>query len=158
MSGSGSDDGFVEDAKALIRALGPVADELRAFGALARQKGGVAPAIFFLITSYILAGIFNVINVIAGSVLFAFDFLVGALTVAQIMLVGAFGGVGRDILSTAVSVQQAFADVLVGAGPLAPIIAVAVAAGALYLVSRVGVVLLGELPIGSSIVDLLGLR
>lgn len=158
MSGSESDGEFVKDVKALVGALGPVADELRAFGALAKEKGGVGPAIFFLITSYILAGIFDVINVIAGSILFAFDMVVGALRVARQLLIGAFGGVGRDILGVYTLVQQAFADVLAGAGPFAPIIAVAVAAGALYLIIRVGVALLGELPIGSSIVDLLGLR
>lgn len=157
MSGSESDS-LAEEAKALIRALGPVADELRQFGALVKQKGGIAPAIFFLISWYILGGIRSLLQVIVGSILSVFDLFVGALMVARLTLVGAFGGVGQEILGAYVTVQTVFAGLLAGAGPFAPVIAVGVAAVSLYVVIRVATVALGELPIGSSIVDLLGLR
>jgi hypothetical protein len=131
---------------------------LRELAALYQRYGSVPRAIFALISLYILNGLFSIINVVAGSVLFVFDLIVGSLRTAQALLVGAFGAVGVDILGALLGVQQAVSGVVVAAGPLGPPLAVAAASLMLYVLYRLAVALLGELPGGSTLVDLLGLR
>lgn len=126
--------------------------------ALVTEYGSLPRAVFALITLYILNGIFSVIDVVAGSVLFVFDLVVGSVQTAQALLVGAFGAVGVDILGALVGVQQAVSGVVAVAGPLGPPLAVASASLMLYVLYRLTVALLGELPGGSTIVDLLGVR
>lgn len=111
-----------------------------------------------IITLYILNGLFSIIDVVAGSILFVFDVVVGSLRTAQALLVGAFGAVGVDIFGALVGVQQALSGVVAAAGPLGPPLAVAAASLMLYGLYRLTVALLGELPGGSTIVDLLGVR
>lgn len=125
---------------------------------LVTEYGSLPRAVFALITLYILNGIFSVIDVLAGSVLFVFDVVVGSLQTAQALLVGAFGAVGVDILGALFGVQQALSGVVAGAGPLGPPLAVAAASLMLYGLYRLTVALLGELPGGSTLVDLLGVR
>lgn len=126
--------------------------------ALYERFGSLPGAIFGLISLYLLNGILDVIGVITGSVLFAFDLVVGAFRWVQRALVGAFGAVGIDVLGALTDLQVALAGIVAGAGPAGPFIAVAAVSVSLYLMYRVGVALLGELPVGSSIVDILGLR
>jgi len=125
---------------------------------LVTEYGSLPRAIYALITLYILNGIFSVIDVITGSVLFVFDLVVGSLQTAQALLVGAFAAVGVDILGALLGVQRAVSGIVTAAGPLGPVIAVASASLMLYGLYRLAVALLGELPGGSTIVDLLGVR
>lgn len=113
---------------------------------------------FNIINLYILGGIFAIFNTIAAGVLGAFDIIVGALVIVRELLVGAFGAVGVDIIGGIVGFQQSLVESLSIFGPAAPIVLTAIAVAVMFLIYRVGVALLGELPIGSSIVDLLGLR
>jgi hypothetical protein len=146
---SASDDGGFEIREA--RAVREVASLIARYGSLPR-------AIFAIISLYILNGLFSIINVVAGSVLYVFDLIVGSLQTAQALLVGAFGAVGIDILGALVGVQQAVSVVVASAGPLGPPLAVAAASLSLYVLYRLGIAALGELPVGSTVVDLLRLR
>lgn len=114
--------------------------------------------IFRIINLFILNGLFAIFNTISGAVLAAFDSLVGALEFAQRALIRGFAAAGIDIIAALASIQRQFAAVFEGAGPLAPVLAAALAVGALVVLSRLAVALLGEVPVGSTIVDLLGLR
>lgn len=138
----------------LQEVMGPLVQ----FGRLAKEKGGVVPAIFAIITAYILEGIFGVIGVITGSILYAFEIVVGAIEFARDLLVGAFGVVGVDLIGALIDVQREILTVVEGAGPAAPVIAAGAAVVSVLILYRLAVAALGELPIGSSIVDLLGLR
>jgi hypothetical protein len=134
------------------------ADAIGQLVALVQEYGSLPRALFALISLYILNGIFSVIDVVAGSVLFVFDLVVGSLSAAQSLLVGAFGAVGVDVLAALLGLQRALGDVVAGAGPAGPAIAVGATAIMLYVGYRLAVALLGELPVGSMVVDLLGLR
>jgi hypothetical protein len=127
---------------------------------LVTEYGSLPRAVFALITLYILNGLFAIVDVIAGSVLFGFDLVVGSLQAAQTLLVGAFGAVGIDILGALVGVQQAIAGVVASAGPLAPVLAVGSASLLIYAMyvfgRRLVVGLLGELPGGSTLLELFG--
>jgi hypothetical protein len=127
---------------------------------LVTEYGSLPRAVFALITLYILNGLFAIVDVIAGSVLFGFDLVVGSLQAAQALLVGAFGAVGIDILGALVGVQQAIAGVVASAGPFAPVLAVGSASLLIYGLyvfgRRLAVGLLGELPGGSTLLELFG--
>jgi len=126
--------------------------------ALISRYGSIPRAIFALISLYLLNGVFSIVNVVAGSVLYVFDLFVGSLGVAQDLLVSAFGAVGVDILGALLGVQQAVSGVVASAGPLGPPLAILAASALLYGLYRLAVALLGEFPGGSTIVDLLRLR
>ena len=144
MSGSASGGG---EARALAELVG-----------LVTRYGSLTRAIVAIISLYILNGVLDVVGIVVGSVLFAFDLIVGSLATAQRLLLGALGAVGIDILAALTSLQREIAGVVEGAGPAGPVIAVAAGAIGLYVLWRVGVALVGELPGGSTLVDLLGLR
>lgn len=126
--------------------------------ALIREYGSLPRAIFGLISLYLLNGILDVVGIVVGSILFAFDLVVASLATAQGLLIRAFGAVGIDVLGALVGLQRAIGGVVEAAGPAGPPLAVAFGAVSLYVLWRIGIALLGELPGGSSIVDLLGLR
>jgi hypothetical protein len=125
---------------------------------LVRSYGSLPRAIFALISLYLLNGIFSIFGVVAGSVLYVFDLIVGSLQVAQSLLIGAFGAVGVDLLGVFVALEGEIAGVVASAGPAGPVIAVGSTAVILFVGYRLAVSVLGELPVGSTIVDLLGLR
>jgi len=126
--------------------------------ALVREYGSLPRAIFGLISLYILGGILTGVRIVTGSILYVFDLVVGALQVAQSLLIGAFAAVGLDVLGLLGDLGGELGRVVAEAGPLGPPIAVGAAAVGLFAMYRVGVALVGELPLGSSIVDILRLR
>jgi len=126
--------------------------------ALVEEYGSVPRAIFTLISIYLLSGIFDIIGVVTGSVLYVFDLGIGSLRVAQGLLIRAFGAVGVDVIETLITLQQEIGRVVESAGPLGPPIAVVSASVMLYVGYRVAVALLGEIPGGSTLVDILRLR
>lgn len=139
----------------VIEALAPLA---KVAGVLVRfgtnPVGFVASIISIYVVNTVLnLGAFGVNVVLAGG-----DILVGIFDFARVVLIWAFGGVGRDILAGVLIVREAVADVVGSAGPAGPIIAAVVVSVGLYGLYRLAVAGLGELPLGSSIVDLLGLR
>ena len=138
------------------------AEAVTALVGFIRRYGSIEGGIFALIGFYLLNGILDIVGIVVGSILFAFDLVVESLATAQRLLIGAFGAAGIDILSALVGLQRAIAGVVEGAGPAAPIVAVGFGAIALYLtwllVTRLAVGLIGELPGGSTLVDLLNLR
>lgn len=133
-------------------------ESLQQVAAAIEKHGSFPRAVFALISAYILDVIFGIFGTIAGAILFAFDVVVGVLGFAQRLLVNGFGIVGIDILGALAGVQRAIAGAIAGSGPLAPVFATLLAVGTLYVLYRLAVALLGELPVGSTIVDLLGLR
>lgn len=131
---------------------------LQQLGALYNQYGSVPAAIFGLISLYILNGIIDVVGFVAGAFLAAFDILVGLTVAARRALVGVFGPIGVDLLGVGSELQRVLLDVVARSGPFAPIVAGIVAVVILYGLYRLGVALLGEVPGGSTLVDLLRLR
>jgi uncharacterized membrane protein len=151
VSGSESGGDLIAIPTDLLEPVGQLA-------ALTKEYGSVPRAIFALISIYILNGIFSIFSVIVGAVLFVFDVFVGALDTARVLLVGGFAAVGVDLLGVLVSIQEQISAVVASAGPAGPPLAVGAASIMIYVGYRLGVALLGELPVGSTIVDLLGLR
>jgi len=133
-------------------------ETLAELAAIREEYGSIPAAIFALISLYILNGIFSIFSAIVGAVLTVFDVLTGALATAQMLLVGAFQRAGIDILGLLLDLERQIADVVASAGPLGPPLAVGATAVFLYVLYRLSVALLGELPGGSTLVDLLGLR
>jgi hypothetical protein len=111
---------------------------LQQLGALYERFGSVPGAIFGLISLYLLNGVISILDVVAGSVLFAFDLIVAALQFVQNFLVSGFGAVGIDILGVLIDLQVQVAGVVDGAGPAGPIVAVGIAAAGTYVSYRAG--------------------
>jgi hypothetical protein len=130
----------------------------RQFGRLLSFLSNPYGFVASLISVYIVGVVFDVASILIGSVLYAFDIIAGSFGYAQRTLVVGFSTVGIDILGALVGVQQAVSGVVASAGPLGPPLAVAAASLSLYVLYRLGIAALGELPVGSTVVDLLRLR
>jgi len=149
---SGSDSGsLVAIPKSLLQPLKQLA-------ALADRYGSVPRAIVAIISLYIVNGVLSIGSYIVGSFVAFNDSVTASFRLAQNVLIGSFGSVGVDVLAVGRSIQLQIASVIQGAGPLGPPIAVGLGAIIVYAVYRIIIVALGELPLGSSLVDLLGLR
>lgn len=138
---SGSEDEIQIDVSLpdWVKALRPLAGVVNALVTFGRNP---VRFVFTTITSYILLAVFGVLNVVTGSVLYAFDLVLAALQFVQNFLVSGFGAVGVDILAVLVDLQVAVAGVVAGAGPAGPVVAVGLAAGGTYAVYRAGIVVL----------------
>ncbi|ELZ23496.1 hypothetical protein C475_14523 [Halosimplex carlsbadense 2-9-1] len=111
-----------------------------------------------IISTYIVESVFGLGSYVVASVLSVFDFVTLSLAWVQAQISGAFAWVGFDILSAVRWVQVELAIATEAAGPLGPLVAIAIASVTLAVLYRAGIALLGELPGGSSLVDFLGLR
>ncbi|WP_254271096.1 hypothetical protein [Haloarcula marina] len=111
-----------------------------------------------IISGYIVRSVLNLGAFGVNSVLSAFGIVAGFFDGIRVTLVRAFGSIGIDLLAAYLSVQQVIGSAVRVAGPGGPFLAIGFTAVTLYLGYRVAVALLGEIPVGSSIVDLLGLR
>jgi len=131
---------------------------LKEIAALYRRYGSVQKAIFALIATYIVGSILSFGAYVVNSVLSVFDFAVASLVWARLRLVQVFGLVGFNIAAALEDVQMAAADAIASLGLLGPPVAIGFGALSLYGTYRVLVALAGELPVGSTVVDLLRLR
>lgn len=134
--------------------LGPVAELVRLYN----RYGSLPRAITAIISSYIISSVFGFGSFIIGSVFAVFDALTLSLRWVQQRVGVQFGMAGYTVLDGVRTVQQTIGGAVESLGPAGPIVAIAFAAIVLALVYRVGVALIGELPVGSSVVDILGLR
>lgn len=150
-----SADGGETTGRQLLQALAPLATVA---GFLARFGRNPVGFIASVISLYIVNSVLNLGAFAINSVLGVFNAIVGAIRAAQALLTGAFAFVGVDILGIFTSLNAIVAELAASAGPFGPPLIAAFAAVSVYLTYRVAVALLGELPIGSSVVDLLGLR
>lgn len=150
-----SADGGETTGPELLQALAPLANVA---GFLARFGRNPVGFIVSVISLYIVNAVLNLGAFAVNSVLGVFNAVVGAIRAAQALLTGAFAFVGVDILGIFASLNEIVATIAASAGPFGPPLIAAFAAVSIYGTYRVGVALLGEIPIGSSIVDLLGLR
>lgn len=114
--------------------------------------------IFRFVSEFVVSSVFGLFGIIVEWIQAAFDLVVLAVDGARSLAIGAFAAVGVDILGALVAVQQQLAAAVATLGPAAPLVAVAAGSVAIYVVARLGIGLLGELPLGSTIVDLLRLR
>lgn len=151
MSGNDSETTIVSLPDSLL-------DPLRELGALYKRYGSVPRAIFALISLYIVNGALSIGSFVVGSVLAVFDFAAGSIRSVQLFLINSFGAVGVNILGIYQSVVNDVASVIQLAGPLGPPIAAIIGGVLIYGAYRLTVAALGELPLGSSLVDLLGVR
>lgn len=126
--------------------------------ALYEKYGSVPRAIFGLISLYIADSVLSLGSFAVGVVLSVWDFVTRSIDSARLLLVGLFGGVGGTLLGVAELVVDEVAVAVASLGPFGPPLAVATGALTLYATYRLLIALLGELPGGSSVVDLLGVR
>ncbi|WP_436931676.1 hypothetical protein [Halosimplex halobium] len=131
---------------------------LRELVALYREYGSLPRAVFSLIATYLVSSVFGFGSWIVASVLSVFDMVTLALAWVQVQLSSAFAFVGIDILGALRWVQLELAAGAQAAGPLAPLVTIAIGSIALAVTYRALIALVGELPGGSSLVDFLGLR
>jgi len=134
------------------------ASPIREIAALYREYGSIPRAMAAIISTYVVESVFGLGSYVVASVLSVFDYATLSLAWVQTQLGGAFAWVGFDILSALRWVQIQLGTAATAAGPLAPLVAIAIASVTLAVLYRAGIALLGELPGGSSLVDFLGLR
>ncbi|WP_415381469.1 hypothetical protein [Halosimplex sp. TS25] len=125
---------------------------------LYREYGSIPKAIFGLISTYIVSSVFGFGGYVVSSILAVFDWITLSLAWVQVELGGSFTIVGFRVLNAYRWVQGQLGNAAASAGPLAPVIAIAIGAVIFAVLYRALIALLGELPGGSSIVDFLGLR
>jgi len=142
-------------AQEVLEALAPlvsVAETLREFG---RDPVGFVASIISL---YIVDSFLNLGGYVVGSFLLVFDYITTPLQSAENLLVAALSLGGQPTLLALQSLTETVSGVVQQAGPAGPILAAVIAGVFIYVSVRVGVALLGEIPGGSTIVDLLRLR
>lgn len=135
-----------------LQALKPVARVLIQFG-----RNPVA-FVFSLISLYIANAVLGLFQVATGAVLWIYEGLASIFDMARVFLISGFGSVGIDLLNVVASLGAALNRALFALGPAAPFVVAFVGAAALYGLYRLGIGLLGEVPIGSTVVDVLRLR
>ena len=114
--------------------------------------------IFRFISEYIVGTAIGLGQYLIGSILLVFNTIASYLQTAAFILVGSFQVVTTPILVAGQRLIAAIATAVVAAGPAGPVIAAALTATLLYSTYRLLIAVAGEIPVGSSIVDLLGLR
>lgn len=126
--------------------------------ALYEEYGSLPRAIFGLISLYIVNGVLNIGEYIVSSILLLFDYVTGSLGLVQRQLGVSFATVSAGVLTAIWNVQMSIATIVTPYGPLTPVVMIGLTAIEALIIWRILVALLGELPLGSSITDLLGLR
>lgn len=130
--------------------------------ALYNEYGSVPRAIAAIISLYIVNAFLNLAGYLVGSIVMVGDIAAGSLDAVRGILGGIGQVIGFNFLTVASEIQLAIADVVTQLGPLGPPVAIGTGAILLYLayllIVRIGIAVVGELPVGSSIVDILGLR
>lgn len=111
-----------------------------------------------VVAAFVVATLLELGAIVVGVVDTFATTLAAIPRVARLALSGAFGAAGDVFIGTVASAYASLLGVVSVAGPAAPLVVVGLLAGTVALTYRVGVALVGELPGGSSLVDILGLR
>ncbi|MFC6757887.1 MULTISPECIES: hypothetical protein [Haloarcula] len=114
--------------------------------------------IFGFISTYLVATALGFGEYLVSSILLVFDTVAGYFRGSAILLVTSLQTVTTPILGAGRVFTNAVATTVMAAGPLGPPIGAALTALLLYATYRLLIAVIGELPLGSSLVDLLGLR
>ena len=135
-----------------LQALRPVVGTLIAFG---RNPVGF---IITAVATWLVAGALSVGSVLVAGADYAGTLLAAAPQSVQAFLASAFAPVAQTLVGLAGQATASIGAVLATAGPAAPVLVAVFAAVVAVVLYRVGVALLGELPGGSSLVDILDFR
>ncbi|PSQ06652.1 hypothetical protein BRC92_00335 [Halobacteriales archaeon QS_4_69_31] len=131
---------------------------IRELVSLYNEYGSVPRAIAGIITTWIVASVLNLGSYVVGSILGVWDLVASSITTARVSVGSSLGGFGLEALQVLALVQNWIATAVAALGPAGPPVAVAIGSVALFLGYRLVIALIGEFPIGSTIVDVLGLR
>jgi hypothetical protein len=126
--------------------------------ALVKEYGSLPRAIGAIISLYIVNSVLNFGTYVVESILLLFSYITGSLAYVQAAVGVNFAALGTAILTAIWSVQMQIVNTVNPYGPFAPVVLIGVTAIEALLAWRFIVALAGELPLGSSIVDFLGLR
>jgi hypothetical protein len=123
---------------------------------LRRFASNPAALVISVVSGFVVSVVLGFFEFLVGAVLYPFDLLVGGLAWVELGLRVNFAWVGFDILAAIRSLQATLVEVVEGAGPAGPVIAMAAAGVTLFVLYRVTVAGLALVPGGSSIMALLG--
>ena len=126
--------------------------------ALVKEYGSLPRAIGAIISLYIVNSVLNFGTYVVESILLLFSYVTGSLAYVQSTLGVNFAAAGTALLAALWSFQIQIATFVSPYGPATPIVMVGLTAIEALVLWRFIVALAGELPLGSSIVDFLGLR
>lgn len=152
MPSDGSSRIVVLELPGWLQALRPVATTLVTFG-----KNPVG-FVFGIISLYISSLFLDLFGIATGVVLGIFDTFGYVFDLARRFLIGSFGQLGVGLLNVVLNFGRTIARGLDFLGPAAPIVVGLIAGVVMYGLYRLVIGLLGELPVGSTLVDLLRLR
>ncbi len=152
MSSDGSSRIIKVELPGWLRALKPVVGVLVRFG-----KNPVG-FVFSIISLYLSSLFLDLFGLVSGTVLGIFDSFAYVFDLARVFLTGTFGVVGIEILGIVTGIGAALNRALYALGPAAPFVVAIVGSLVIYAAYRGTIALLGEIPGGSSIVDILRLR
>jgi hypothetical protein len=141
-----------------LRILKPVATTLARLAQRIREAGSFQQAVLTIVATWVASSVLGFGEYLIGFVFRLFTPVLRAIGLTERGVVAAFAPAGAAILETFAGLTAAVRDVTGVAGPVAPIIATLLVLGLGYVTYSVAVAALGELPLGSSLVDLLGLR
>lgn len=138
--------------------LRPVIWPLVALGQAIKEAGSWQKAILAFLTTYIVTGALNIGQTIIGFVFQLFNPILMTIGLTQRSVTSAFRPVGDAILGFTMTINDAVREVAGVTGPAAPIVTTLLVVAIAYVTFRVLVALAGEVPGGSTVVDLLRLR
>lgn len=114
--------------------------------------------VFEIISTYIVGTILGLGRYLIRSVLTAFGFVTAPLQAFGALLVSSLYTVLAPVTALVQQLTAIIATTVMAAGPLGPPIAAMFAAALAYGLYRIIIAVAGEVPVGSTVVDLLRLR
>jgi hypothetical protein len=125
---------------------------------LRRFASNPAALVISVVSGFVVSVVLGFFEFLVGAVLYPFDLLVGGLAWVERQLGLSFAFVGFDILAAIRSLQATLVEVVEGAGPAGPVIAMAAAGVTLFVLYRAAMAGVAFVPGGDSLLALLGLR
>lgn len=115
-----------------MKGLEPFKSELKSIGRAVKNAGSLEKAVLGIITTWILNGVFGIIERLVALVWLAFGPLLEALGLAEGAVVDAFASVGDLVLGLLMDLQSTLAGLVGVAGPAAPLVGSALAVAVIW--------------------------
>jgi hypothetical protein len=122
------------------------------------QEFGRNPSGFIIgvVATWIVGGILLVGRQVVEAVLLAFDSVVNSLDLAREAVIDALDAVAAPVLAAAAAVPGFYAGLVEPLGPLAPVVTALLLASSAYLVYRLLIVAVKEMPVVGGILEVFG--
>lgn len=141
-----------------LKGLQPYIGTLKSAARTIQRAGSLQNLVKIVIAGWVVSGILTAGEFVASQIMLVFHPLLNALGLTEAAIIEPLRTVGTIILDFMRTITDAVVSVTGVAGPAAPVITLGFATITLYLLYRLTVSILGEVPVLSTVVDFLGVR